>query len=383
MRGLGMKKSNWATPSLSRDFAILTGIIIALLLVLSVWVAWSTYHFQSEQVVLELKKEADRIDNTLEREIGHTSHMLRAIGKQISDMDTTDHRSIARLLKTYHENNQVRAIWAWTDAEQQLVVSSNRGVLDTPVKLSDRDYINKAQGDPWQLHIGTAIEGRVSERWVVPIAIGVTDETGKFLGTISASIDINRLTDQIKHLIRRDGTSFAIVSTQQALLTEVSDIPNFVARYFPKNRLATIDFNNQRSGMFSQAQFFPFFEGIYAYYQLSSHYPYMLLIGFDSQYSENALKRQLFPRLLQIGTLGLFLLLFLWIVRSRVIRPVIELTDILAGLIKGKPYKHERQIGPVEIDQLAHHIGLVSDYVEERRRLEEELIEKLDVQLNK
>lgn len=376
-------KSTWARPSLSRDFTILTVLIVAALIVLSVWVSWSTYTHQSERILENLKKEATRIDKTLEREIAHTNYLLNALAHQISRSNHQDLKTIAQLLKTFDARDQVYAIWAWTNVDKHIVVSSNRGILEEPLDLSDRDYVQKAQADPWRLQIGVPIQGRVSERWVIPIGLGVTDDTGRFIGTLSASVDIDTLTQEIAHLVRREGVSFGIVSKDMVKLTEASDMSQFIDTYFPAKRLSHIDISKEPSGIFSQAKLFPNFHGIYAYYQLSERYPYILLIGYNVQHSQRELERLLLPRLLQIGTLAGFLLLFLWVVRSRIIRPVVELSGITGKLIQGQPYHHETRIGPVEIDQLAMQISRVSDYVDERKRLEEELREKLEAFLLK
>ena len=78
------------------------------------------------------------------------------------------------------------------------------------------------------MQIGRPIEGRVSGRWVIPVAMGLTDYTGKFIGTILISIDINELTEQISTLVKRDGISFAIISKTLIPLTQVSDDNNFL-----------------------------------------------------------------------------------------------------------------------------------------------------------
>jgi two-component system sensor histidine kinase ChiS len=376
-------KTSIAQPSLSRDFALLSGVILFILVLLSLWVAWSSYEDESKRILHELNLEADRIDRTLEREITSTSYLLNAIGHQLMITDPADHRKIAKILQNYHANSRVFAVWSWADANQNIVVSSNKGVLEKPINISDRDYVHKAALDPWQFQIGSPIEGRVSNRWVIPVSIGVTDDTGKYLGSLTASLDIQSITDEISHLIKRDGVSFAIVSKSLAKLTEVSDKPNFVDTYFSKEMLDRISINSgkESSGIVSKAKLLSA-SGIYAYYQVSEHYPYILLVGYDAQYSRLALTEHLMPRLLQIISIATFLLLFLWITRIRVIKPVGTLTEAIAGLTRGETYEHQRRNAPVEIDALGVQISRVSQYIEERKRVESELRDKLQAALN-
>lgn len=374
------EKSHWSQPSLSRDFAILAGVILFTLVILSAWITWSTYTAQSKRIIEDLRKEASRIDNTLTHELANTEFLLRVMSKQVAAIPPGNTTAIARLLQAYHEPGNVVALWAWTNAKQELAVSSNVGVLDTPVNVADREHIQKALDEPGQVQISEPIAGRVSKRWVIPISIGVTDDTGRQTGVLAASIDIGAITSELSYIAKRDGISIAIISKNLVHLTEVSNTPNFVDTYFPKQLLSSINIKNAPSGVVSKARLLSR-EEIYAYYQESARYPYILLVGYDNTYADTAIREQLMPRLLQIGSITLFLIIFLWIVRVRILNPIVELEEITANLTRGKPYTHKAPRGPVEIDALALQIGKVSDFIVERERLESELHEKLNALL--
>ena len=368
-------------PSLSRDFAILTGVILFVLLLLSLWITWSTHAEQSQHIITQLAKETERIDRTLDREIHNASYFLDAIGTQIRDMETPSKHNIAKILQTYRSHSRIYAIWAWTDHSQSVVVSSNKGILEEPVNISDRDYIQQSIAEPWQFIIGAPIEGRVSNRWVVPVSLGVTDETGRYLGSITASLDIQEITHEIADIVKRPGISFAIMSKHMIKLTEVSETGGFVDNYFSDAALKNIDFSKQPSGVVSHAKLFSN-GGIYAYYKLSDRFPYILLVGYDVQHSQAAIQHRLLPRLLQIISIAAFALLFLWIARVRLIRPIVQLADSAANITHGKGFDFPTHKAPVEIDALATQIASLSDYIDERKRVEEELRDKLHAKMS-
>ncbi len=79
------------------------------------------------------------------------------------------------------------------------------------------------------------------------------------------------------------------------------------------------------------------------------------------------------PRLFQLIVIAVFLLFVLWTVRKRIIQPVIALTEETAEIVRGKPFKNDQPLGPLEIEQLAVEIKRLYDYIEERRRVEGEL----------
>ncbi len=369
-------RSSWAQPSLSRDFALLAAAIVFLLLLLSAWVAWVTYTTHSARIVSELEKEADRIDRTLEREIENAGYLLNAIGQQITQLDTKNLDEVARLLKTFDSHKPVYAVWSWTGSRREVVVSSNKGVLERPVSVADRDYVQKSQENPWAIHIGRPIQGRVSGKWVIPVGMGISDATGKYIGTLVASVDINALTEQISHLIKREGISFAIMSRTLVPLTVVSGNEHFIEEHFPPEMLRALNINEHPKGLLSKAPLFTG-GGIYSYFQVSSRYPYVILVGYDTGHSDVMIRNQLWPRLIQITALASFLLLFLWIVRVRIIKPVVELTESAASVARGGAFTPLKNAGAQEIDALAGQIDRIADYILERKRVEEELRDKL------
>ncbi len=238
-------KNSWAQPSLSRDFALLSAAVLFLLFLISGWVTYTTYARHAETITAELEKEAARTERALSAQMENTNYLLTALGKQLvidSDRNLT---RLAQMLKSFDSKDNIYTLFAWVNPKQQLVVSSSKGVLEEPIDVSDRDYVKNAFADPWKMVIGSPIEGRASGRWVIPVSMGLTDYTGKFIGAIMISIDINTLTDQISTLVKRDGISFAIVGKNLEPVAQVSDDKDFVNHTFPAEKLINTDFSKK------------------------------------------------------------------------------------------------------------------------------------------
>ena len=369
-------RNSWAQPSLSRDFALLASAILFILCLLSTWVSFVTFSQHVKSISVELEKESIRIEHTLEKEMEDANYMLTALGRQIILDPSRDLVKLAQILKSFDSKGYIYSIFSWVSTDQRVIVSSNRGVLEKPVDISDRDYVKKAMTEPWKMHIGRPIEGRVSGRWVIPVAMGLTDYTGKFIGTIQVSIDINTLTEQLTNLIKRDGISFAIVSKTLIPLTQVSDDRDFVANNFPVQKLVNVNFATQPSGLITQGN--PFWGADnYAYYLASEKYPYIILLGYDTAYSNQVVRSQLWVRLVEFIGIAVFFVLFLWLMRVRMIRPVLDMTKIAAAVAKGEQHFSLPKGGPLEIEALAVQIRRVGDYIAETKRIEDELRNKM------
>lgn len=369
-------KNSWAQPSLSRDFALLSVAILFVLSVISTVVTFTTYAAHSEHVAQEMDKESLRIEQALNAEMETANYTLASLGKQIVLDPDRNLTRLAQILKSFDSKDYIYSILSWVDPNQMLVVSSNKGVLEKPVDISDRDYVKKSFADPWKMAIGRPIEGRVSGRWVIPVSMGITDYTGKYIGTIMISIDIGMLTGRIGNLVKREGLSFAILSKTMIPLAQVSDDKDFVANNFPLQKLVNVNFSHNPSGLLSQANMF-WNTGNYTYYRASSTYPYIVLLGYDTRYSDETMRGLLWWRLLQVLAMAVFFVAFLWIVRVRMIRPLVEMATVAGAVAKGEACAIFPRGGPVEIEGLAVQIRKISEYIEETKRIRDELRNKM------
>ncbi len=371
-----MMKSYWTQPSLSRDFTFLATAVLFVLFLISMWVAYSTYSHYSKEVAVELEREAQRIDHTLATEMENARYLLSSLGKQLVLEEARDPTRLARVLKSFDNKGFIYSILSWVNTEQKLVVSSNKGVLEEPVDISDRDYVKKAVAEPWKMQIGRPIEGRVSERWVIPVSMGVTDNTGKFIGTIMLSIDINTMTEQLSRLIKKDGISFAIVSKTLIPLTQVSEDKHFVTNNFPTQKLVNVNFSSNPYGLLTYGSLF-WGTGNYAYYKTSAEYPYIILLGYDASRTQTSARDILASRMLQIFFTAFFLISLLWIMRTRMIKPVMDMTALASAVARGEHRPQLRIDGPVEVNQLAGEVRRIGEYIEETKRIENELRNKV------
>jgi signal transduction histidine kinase len=359
----------WTKPSLSRDFALLSGLIVFILLMVSVWVTVETYAAHSDRIIKQMESEAARIDRAMIIEIDRASYLIDSLGRQIAEIGTDNLESIAKLLKSFDTNAAANNVFTFAETNQMVIVSSNKGVLTRTVDVSDRDYIKKSLAEPWKVHIGRPIQGRVSEKWVLPIGVGITDNSGKFLGTISISLDIASLSHELQTVIKKDGIHFAIFSKTLVMLTDNDGFITSSKTFMDK--LKRLDYEDLPSGVLSLGSLLnP--NQIYAYYETSANYPYIIILGYDSNLSGSTIFGLILPRLLQLLLMAIFMLSLLWMVRMRVIKPVIELTEITSAVARGEQFRSIKQSSPTEVESLAQEVSKLSDYLSERRRIAEE-----------
>ncbi len=362
-------------PSLSRDFALLSLFIIFILLIASVWVTFETYKNYEKDVVAQMESEALRLDRGLIVEIENAAYILESVGRQIQ-ATSNESENIAQLFFSFAKTEgPKRAIFSWVNREQMITVSNNLGVLEKPIDVSDRDYVKKSVADPWKVHIGRPVEGRLSHAWILPLSLGLTDKNGTYLGSVIVALDAESLGNDISRTIKDNGMRFAITNLSMTLLTQSPSAVQFFNDHFDVARLSKIDFTKAPSGSYSKASLFNS-KRIYSYYERSSQYPYVIFLGIEPGASAQKLRTLLLPRLMQLLVIAAFLLFILWTVRKRIIHPVIALTGQTASIMRGEAFKAEHTRGPLEIENLSYEIQRLFDYIEERRRIESELRSK-------
>jgi signal transduction histidine kinase len=360
-------------PSLSRHFLLLSLFIVAILVLVSAWVTSETIDNHAASVIKQMENDALRVDRALIVETENASYILESLGRQIQATGLNNDEAIAQLFFSFAKSEGTkRNVFSWVNKNQSIIIASNLGVLEKPIDVSDRDYVKKSIAEPWKVHIGRPIFGRLSQKMVLPLSLGLTDKNGTYSGSVVIALDIQLLTEDIGRGIKDSGTQYAITNLALTLLTQTPASEKFFTSNFDLKRLAAIDFSARPSGVYSRGTLFSN-KRIFSYYERSSQYPFLIFLGIDTAHSKALIVSMLLPRLFQLTLIALFMLFLLWMVRSRIIQPVLKLTHDASSIVRGEKFDPESTHGPLEIEQLSYEIKRLYDYIEERRRVESEL----------
>lgn len=92
-------------------------------------------------------------------------------------------------------------VFDWNDKYGQQLVNSEAGILTKKLNVSDREYFALAKQTPWEMVVGDEVVfGRNSRNWVIPLAFGITDNYGKFIGVLVAGLDVKKIMMQLERL---------------------------------------------------------------------------------------------------------------------------------------------------------------------------------------
>lgn len=361
--------------SFSRDFFVLAAAVAFLLALLTLWIAYDTYRDHQQRLLEQMATDSVRMDRTLVQDIQQASYLLESISRQILHLNSGQPEEVAKLLRSFDTEGTIFNLFGWADASQRIMVTSIGGLVAHPLDISDRDYIKKSLSVPWQVHIGRPVEGRISGKWIVPLALGVNDASGKYLGAVLASINVDKLTAQLREALNDPAVSFGVVTSTLTVVVDAGKSTDFIASYFPLATLKDVDFKAHPHGQFTIANS-KMVHNTLTYYQHSASYPFVFLLGTDMSMQLWPLLNLLWQRLFPLLLIAVFSAIVLLVIRNRVIQPLAVLGEEAEKLIRGEPLTKSVK-GPSEITLLGKLLQQISAYIQERRRIEFEQKAKL------
>ncbi len=326
--------------SLAQQYLYFTVAVISLILVITIWISFSTYHSYREDKRIFLEKEGQKLVSDFDDKLKIVEHLMQFLGTKVRTNTDLSDKSIADLVR-HHQDNFKDDSFAWhaihyAKPDGTLIADSISGFVK-PLKLTreKRSWIEKSKKMPWSIQFSKPDIGLSSGDYILPSAVGLYDnEREQFIGYLSAGISIEKLTtrllqasnDQISFVIFDDDLNF-ITSSEPVLNEE-----NFVFSEQVKDVLLNDhdrDVNELPKAVDAQ-------QYIYTHITHSSSYPFSIFIGQNKHLYYQELKEELLPKVIMYITLGVIFTSILLFLGYQVIKPIIELGQAADNISKGK-----------------------------------------------
>lgn len=100
------------------------------------------------------------------------------------------------------------------------------------VNVADRDYFQQSQKTR-ELVLGEYLIGRVSKKPALPFALPILDDSGKHIGAVVTSLELNWLSEQLLKRGIPEGGSVTIADRKGVIIARQPDPTNFVGKKIP------------------------------------------------------------------------------------------------------------------------------------------------------
>ena len=351
---------------LSSDFKKISIIIFVLAVILSSTTTWIVHLVSENKRKNTYSDIAEHLDRELIQSLTATESAMISIGRNILRIGRNNLKSVFVYM---HEGIPDQAdvqrdiySWAyldWIDKHNRLLINSEQGVLQSPIDLSSREYLNKSKKTPWKLVLGAPVLGIPSGEYVLPASLGVEDENGNYIGSIVVEFSIKKLREILMDISTDFSCEFFIVNEENTILLSSYEL-------FTNNNQFFVDHDfGSKNGILSQPVDFK--KKIEIEYQIKSkYYPFRIFLGTENKYPLEVIFEDILPKILAILAIAFVCIYMLMTLRNSVVSAVTNISlltnhDDSEG-IKKSNYQ--------EIIQLASSIKKIKDF---NKTLQEEV----------
>ena len=263
------------------------------------------------------------------------------------------------------------ALFDFVTPQGKIIANTIEGAIKRPllVEKHKRSWRELAPKSPWKLHISSPDKAIVStgqnEDFAIPVGFGITGNNGKFLGTISTGISLEKLYARIKNTLRHD-ISFVILTDDSKLLLEKNEVKINLPNILNYAMLLKAD-----EGLLQTE--IKYNDQIYYYFKAIKNTPYIILIGENTVALHNEFNDRVVPHILQIVLIGILLFILFYNFRKKIVTPIVELSKITHEISIGYEYLKIPDYQIFEINLLSKQLKQVSKYMVELKATKEEL----------
>ena len=201
---------------MKKDYKIsLIFLVIFLTIILFLtWFAIRIKNSAQDKIRSDLEVEMARLEGNFSDRMNYTTLMMKNINLNIAE-NPFDKDYIGRILRIYRTGENFSANFSWTvlswiDKNYQLVITSNDGILAKPMDVSSRSYIAMTEQYPGILHFEAPIIGLSTKKWLIPAAMGLRDQNGKYLGALVLGFEVKTLAKLMHEVIQNPEIKFSL-----------------------------------------------------------------------------------------------------------------------------------------------------------------------------
>ena len=344
----------------STDYLVIFIIINLGVFVMSVISGVSTYRNNLSSNHQSLEREALKAENIITEAINEHSWQIRSLADKI--MKTNDNLVEINHIITSHNKLDSKSNFDqflnqkdlfWVDKNDNVVIKNKVGILRYPQKISDTYEVFNSRKNSWKLIISEDMPHFQNDYTLILTSFGVTDENGKYMGSIVSSIDVNLIQDLlIKNLPTSTG-NLAILGSHNNHIAFQSNPKEFISdTNFFAYKFNSIDYAKNQSGYINKDLSEQ--NTKYSYYKKLPNYPFTILAGYDHKLYQSQLLRLLLKTIYPNILIGSIFLIILFLFYKRTIKPVRKLSEIAKKIGSNDSFddKFPRKINSPEIYEL-------------------------------
>lgn len=303
------------------------------------------------------------VANSYEVFLDNIFRQAEFVGQKIEESD--DKNSINKLLKhsfSLDVNLDTSLLSSWIKFEW---ISKNNPEID------DYDLI-MSKKEPWLIHFGSLHSNSLDPNdHFIPVSFGVTNDSGKFIGSLVSNISISAITKFLQRNLQEDHLSIIILDRDQNVIGQSINSEIDLPRDFFKNQ----KFSGDEGNIYQK---FDLTNTAYISYKKLDSYPFTIVVGDNKKVIFQPLQNTLVKYFIVLVLVLVVLLAILLLFYRKIITPVVSLSSFAKNIISSEEkviYTPERH-SFVEISNLEQALIKIEGYKKELNDSNKELNRK-------
>ena len=190
-------------------------------IILLVWLFLYLVDIRRRNVKFSLEIDAVKAERAIADNFTQTASIVANMNLQIEE-NPRNKTHINNILRRYRTNPSLSetfswTIFSWADSKDKLVVDAFYGIIQNPIDLSGRDYISSVREKPGKFYLGSPVIGSTSKKWMIPGGMGLVDNAGEYIGTMTIGFSIKFLSEIIQRNIENENITVKLFDNKNQL----------------------------------------------------------------------------------------------------------------------------------------------------------------------
>ena len=315
-----------------KEIKVFISLIVITIILTIVSFSFKIYSNHYNKIIARMEVESERIDRTFVNIFDHTGYIMKIISTQIIS-NYEDVNYINNILTKYRATSDISTVlswsmFAWADRDGNILVESMGGLFEPNSNIAERTYIKKSKLFPGKIFCDQPLVNIISNREIIPCAIGVADYDDEYVGSVTIGFDVGNLKDILKTAMKSSRISFVVIGKNNNLILKSAQsnfvFPEINGKLIPGTsleRLAQESFASNDKAVYSSL--WEFLKGENYYLFKTDHFPYIVYMHYNNKFIEQNLWHNITSRLIEIiifGGLAISIITFIFHRESRLRR---------------------------------------------------------------
>ena len=363
--------------SINRLHKILMSIISILVFILCFWITSIMYTNYLQKTKRWMENETIILNFDVEEKLGYVIKMLHYVSRLIETQANFSTKKVSELLLfDSHSVDNKSLNWFVFDyltEDMSTSVNSFTGeCINTDISSFEKDaWLRRCKKSPGEIFLNAPKAANNNCDTLLSVGCGLHDKENNFMGYISAIINIELFTKEIKKSVYND-FAFILIDRRGRIITSSMGIkPSEYLDIGPSSFLGMLHNHSRKVQHFKKKVTM----GDYCFdtYIVSSINPVIILGGYKKGDNLRRMELELVISIIFRNIIiGGCFMIFFWILGSKILAPALSLHDMAKNISKGKRVERvEYKI--VEFDVLAKSLGVIEKITTDLRNQKTEL----------